>query len=717
MAGMHLCGTYEVLSGYGKRRKMKGRAEMKIWKLLFIVLIVAVLTCGCANENVKSKMENRLEFSTEEDDSAGQSGQTVFLLPEASSTEEINRVKELGEIPKLSYCSVSELNIGDNYICYKDILILGNTIYKKEAEKYVRQEMTLNAILGMGDELRAVDARQYKNLIVAVSEDCTSFLIYDMDTHSRYCRYRVKEDMRIGPFWCIYGGCIYYSEWDQQYEKERTLKKMDLFGGGAEEIYRPENRRGEDCVFGEFGIRNDGTIMYKIYNKAEGCSEYWIAETDGNGEWNGRKVWENNGWEFEHVLDFNQYGLIVVGVSDISSDYEVVVIKDDGETVKLDANAIYGKYLFMDSGYFSSNSAELECMPWDDDNAASEWLSRNLTDSVSFHDYEGNKLYTYRMVGKELLEQGYYLKKLTWHDGKLMGFYVQRDTDELYISQVEADIETESHMSITQVISDYLLMDSLEFQEKYDKDELYENGILYCNKDAWKYDGSQSDAFQDEFYDVDDITAIRFYDRQSVPVYLNLNIGDQLEYYGEKIKIDCHTDYAVSIYNTPCIQEISFVKIKLDRGTAPGDLYHFIENNYYEVRENLKDETWVLSPDGEKAACVSNGALPRHPAQIFIWHKGSKPYTVFRRTWEHRIVGWIDNDHLVCYAVDMDAPVLLHLERNEIEPVESGKCKYDTYGAEYEMQGNRLIAQGFGEQLFQWDIVERDGEVFIVGLE
>ena len=63
-----------------------------------------------------------------------------------------------------------------------------------------------------------------------------------------------------------------------------------------------------------------------------------------------------------------------------------------------------------------------------------------MADSVSFYDYGGNKLKTYPMISKELLEQGYYLKKLTCHEGKLTGIYVQFETKELYISQVDVDI-------------------------------------------------------------------------------------------------------------------------------------------------------------------------------------------------------------------------------------------------------------------------------------
>lgn len=279
----------------------------------------------------------------------------------------------------------------------------------------------------------------------------------------------------------------------------------------------------------------------------------------------------------------------------------------------------------------------------------------------------------------------------------------------------------ESADDTMQVISDFLHMDSTRFCKKYKKEELYESGILYCDKDAWKYDGSQLDAFQDVYYNVENITAIRFFKRQPAPIYQNLNIADQTNQYSETINIIYHTDYAVSIYqkpsdgNLPCIEELSFLKVESDEGSAPEALYDFIEDNYYKVMENLEQETWILSPDGKKEVCVSNGELPKHPSQIFVRNKEdkNKPLTVFRRTWEHEIVGWIDNNHFVCYPIDVGMPVLVHLDRNELEPIGNGERPYDTCGAKYTIKKMCLTAYAFGEQLYQWEILECDGEIFL----
>ncbi len=334
------------------------------------------------------------------------------------------------EIPELSYRNISGLNYGmDNYICHDDTLILGTAIYKKQGKTYAKQDLTLNTIFQV-DEHSGMQCRQYENLVITVSKDSASFFIYDMDTQENGCYYSVAKDMQIGPFWYVCDGCIYYSEWARQdiFRKEHTLKKLSLSDGSITELYQPATGKNKDYFLGDVRTRNDGAMVYEIYDKEGKHREYWFAQADENGEWNGQKLWETNRWDISYVLDFNQYGLIVLGESGESSDYEIVAVRDNGETQRLDNRLIAGEYLFADDGYFCSNAEGLE-------NVATEELSQCLADNVSFYDYAGNLKGTYPMGDKALLEQGFYLEKMTFNEGKLTGFYVQRDTGELYIRQ------------------------------------------------------------------------------------------------------------------------------------------------------------------------------------------------------------------------------------------------------------------------------------------
>lgn len=326
------------------------------------------------------------------------------------------------EIPELGYRNISGLSYGmNNYICHDDTLILGTAIYKKQGKTYAKQDSTLNSIFHV-DEQTGMQCRQYQNLVITVSRDSTSFFIYDMDTQDSTRYYSVANDMQIGPFWYVCDGSIYYSEWARQdiFGKERTLKKLSLSDGSITDVYQPV--KNKDYFLGDVRTRNDGTMAYELYDKEGNHKEYWIARTDENGKWSGQKLWETAKWDISYVLDFNQYGLIVLGESDSSSDYELVAIKDNGETQRLDSRLIEGEYLFTDDGYFCSNATEPKN------------TVRDMADSVSFYDYAGNLKGTYPVGNKVLLEQGYSLQKLTFNEGKLAGFYVQRDTGELYIS-------------------------------------------------------------------------------------------------------------------------------------------------------------------------------------------------------------------------------------------------------------------------------------------
>ncbi len=405
-------------------------------------LVICTTLSGCVKKEIRS---NNTETNTAETNTTlAVSSDTKETAAEyaANTRQPSNKnlyidTAEPKEIPELGYRNISGLSYGmNNYICHDDTLILGTDIYKKEGETYVKQDSTLNTIFHV-DEHSGMQCRQYQNLVITVSKDSASFFIYDMDTQENNRYYSVASDMQIGPFWYVCDGCIYYSEWARQdiFGKARTLKKLSLSDGSITDVYQPVIGENKDCFLGDARMRNDGTMAYEIYDKEGKHKEYWIAQANENGEWNGKKLWETTKWEYSYILDFNQYGLIVLGESNSSGDYEIVAIKDNGETQRLDTRLIEGEYLFTDNGYFSSNAAEPENAVRDTENALAGQLPQCKSDSVSFYDYAGNLKGTYPMGNKALLEQGYYLQKLTFNRGKLAGFYVQRDTGELYIGE------------------------------------------------------------------------------------------------------------------------------------------------------------------------------------------------------------------------------------------------------------------------------------------
>lgn len=287
------------------------------------------------------------------------------------------------------------------------------------------------------------------------------------------------------------------------------------------------------------------------------------------------------------------------------------------------------------------------------------------------------------------------------------------------VAEHEEDVITQ-----TRIIADYLEMNSEEFKSKYSGDELYKKNILYCGMESWKYQGTQLDAYQEDYYNVTDITAIRIKNDFGEDDFIKEEDSDAppsgfvyIKYLG---------DYAISVYlqenknsqnnndAAPELAEISFIKIEMEEGTPPEILYSYLENDYYRVREELQEALWIESPDGTKKAYISNGSLPRHPSQILIRFEGEKPDSIFRREWQCEIVGWIDDEHLVCDEVDM-GPILIHLENNHAEQIKKKEDDVDTYGAKYKIDGDYLICQFMDEEIYRWNIISKENEVILQG--
>lgn len=284
------------------------------------------------------------------------------------------------------------------------------------------------------------------------------------------------------------------------------------------------------------------------------------------------------------------------------------------------------------------------------------------------------------------------------------------------------------------VVSDFLSMDAEAFEKQYDKNALYERDILYCTREAWKYDGEQLDGSQDpeDYYEVENITAIRF--TNVCPTDTNLYVeSDVLEDVQNRVFLKYFEDYAVSMFFQERkdvqgevklrLMDFSFVKVKLDendrRETAPEALYDFLERNYYEAREEIETGEWAISPEKDKAVCISNGAIPKHPSQIFVRFEEKAPDLVFRWTWECYFTGWIDEDHFICYN-DM-GPLLVHLETNQIERIKNYDKDiyddYDAYGCHYEIKGEQMIAIVLDKECYRWDIIREDGEIRMLGVK
>ncbi len=275
-----------------------------------------------------------------------------------------------------------------------------------------------------------------------------------------------------------------------------------------------------------------------------------------------------------------------------------------------------------------------------------------------------------------------------------------------------------------ELVSDFLSMETEEFEKSYDKNELYEKDILYCTEEAWRFQGIEMLLI----YELDDITALRF---------TNVCPADAVIYeetilYNQYNLIRYFGDYAVSMYFQESrdeqsgeekikLIELSFVKItktldKSGREDVPPieDIYRYQEYDYYEGWRELDQAEWNESPGGTKAVYMVNGFGNNAPSQIFVRYQEKIPDLIFREeAWRNYFVGWIDENHFICYN---DAClILVHLERNQIEEIITvgQEEDFEPWGCQYEIRGDSLIATCY-DVCYYWDIVREDGEVRLV---
>ncbi|MCI9255303.1 MAG: hypothetical protein HFI58_10885, partial [Lachnospiraceae bacterium] len=224
----------------------------------------------------------------------------------------------------------------------------------------------------------------------------------------------------------------------------------------------------------------------------------------------------------------------------------------------------------------------------------------------------------------------------------------------------EGATDSRDFPAVSEVVSDFLSMDTEEFENRYDRNELYGRDMLYCVKEAWRYQGESVPFGDGDYYNVEEIAAVRFasvfpedMDMYGKNDYLagGQEIGNViLQYFG---------DYAISMYflenksgmsrEERNLIEFSYIKVKLrskERNeAAPEELYEILEGGYYQDQEEVRQAEWNISPGGTKAVYILNGLIPNSPSQIYVRFQEKVPDLIFRNTWQYFFAGWIDEDH------------------------------------------------------------------------
>lgn len=337
---------------------------------------------------------------------------------------------EVDYIPELNYSGyvqIHETYDPHGFACWKDILIIGDTVYRREDGIYQRTEERLQDWFELSDRDEIARTYQWENLLAA-DYNRDEIKVLDMDS----------GELRTYPFdgyiWNGYRGKLYYREIG------KGVLCMDLLSGEVEVIYACEGG-------GSFEIRDNGDMIINTGNKTDPrVWEFWLLSYDARGNLRAEKIWETDTYEYVETLMFYDSGLFFVGEYYDSVGLKgggLFCLKDNGESeeVELPERWTLSGQLIAEEGYFFWDSQmlteeeKLEILGSWSWNRPRE--AETVVDSITYYDFQGNKLKTWKLIEDELLEAGYRMKCIVYDNGEILAFYENEEFDDLYISKIQ----------------------------------------------------------------------------------------------------------------------------------------------------------------------------------------------------------------------------------------------------------------------------------------
>lgn len=334
---------------------------------------------------------------------------------------------EVPYIPELEYHRSLRIRAGSpiGYVCWKDLLVIGDFVYRRENGIYKRTEEHLWEWFHMEEKDWDPDTlEQCENFLITQNQKRSKILIYDMDSK------QVFEHSFDDYYWGVYSGEIYYRDVNE------GIFRMDLKSGEREMVY------ADDRV-GFFMIRENGDmLLMKGDRMVSDVIEFWLLSHDEQGNLSEKKIWETDEFEYIEPDEFNGRGLFMVGeYYDFGG--ELFCLKDNGEveTVVIEEGSASAKSFITEEGYFLWDSQLLSDEEKQEILFSWEWDLRKrstaLVDSISYYDFQGNKLDTWQLIDDEMLEAGYCLAHIVYGNGEIYAFYENEELDDLYISKVQ----------------------------------------------------------------------------------------------------------------------------------------------------------------------------------------------------------------------------------------------------------------------------------------
>ncbi len=326
--------------------------------------------------------------------------------------------ENLQEAPSLSYSSAT-MHGGGDYACYKDLLLLGESVYRRKNGCFEKTAESVCDLFGLSGEKESISGgvRQYGNLLVLKKDN--TFCLYDMDTGKtkQYTCGTIREDAGItesGQDWYIYDGMLYYIVSTAGKTPMRTICRMGLMDGAEEEFYRPENGAWE--MLDRFMIRGDGSLITEFFL----TEDPWRAEyrrIDNQGEVAERTEAERTvseldlyteDYSFENWLAYNERGLFGQNKFHREGSSGVFCQQDGGVRTDIGMQSEAG-VIFTEQGYFVCSDG-------------------------SFHDFQGNRLEE-AFTGRDCPEAPFALKTVIYEQGMLTAFYENRETGRVSVRQ------------------------------------------------------------------------------------------------------------------------------------------------------------------------------------------------------------------------------------------------------------------------------------------
>ena len=329
-------------------------------------------------------------------------------------------------MPELTYSERLTM-IGEEYICWKDIIILGDDIYRLDHGVYKKTEESPDDFFGI-EVSHSYEVKQYNNLIITVDEAEDEFIIYDLDSMDKYNYEIYNKGSIAGYWWYVCNGRIYYEVQEKDNSLDRTIMRMDLFTGESEKIYSlSESELADGMILGYvFMIRKDETIITAVYNENTEMVEYRRIKIDSD-QATEEKLWETNKYVYAYFEQYNEQGAFIFGEfyrPEGGKETEIICLNDQGDARQVEILSIYG-LIITDKGYFlcdnSKNPYEIV------DNMRDRKSLTRIVDSITFYNFEGESIERYYLDNEEFAENDYELENIIYTGEKMIVIYSGND--------------------------------------------------------------------------------------------------------------------------------------------------------------------------------------------------------------------------------------------------------------------------------------------------